>query len=829
MRAHRLSLLLCLLVVVPSRADDSEGKIVRDRWDVAYLQGNRAGYVHTLVQESEEKGQKLYTSTVTLHLTAKRHKEVIRLRMDSGDTANEQGRVLKVFLRQHLTQDKRLEITGAVEGRELRLTQDNTKALPPVAWDDGVIGLFKQQQFLAERKAKPGDSFSYKTFELALHRAIRNDVRVKGYEDVELLGGQAQERLLRVETKPEKTDGVQLPTLITWVDKDYVPLRSEAEVPGLGAMVLYRSMRTLALSPTESATLTDIGIGQLVSLKERISRPYEAKAAVYRITIQAEGGPAGTFAEDDRQQVKNVQGNSLELVVRASGGASEGQSREPGAEFTKSSYFINSADRRVREIAAEAVGSDKDPWQKALRIEKWVNRNMTSVSDQGLAPADEAARTLKGDCTEYAMLAAAMCRAEGVPSRTAVGLIYAEVPQGPVFAFHMWTEVWVKGRWAPIDATRGRGGISATHLKICDQSWHDTQTLSPLFPLVRVLGKVSIEVLETSDADPVGHKADPLKPPRWTHDFDLKVRKAGEEKFTDKTRAFGAEVFRDDNNGNGVYILDTGVVSVIGGFDSVKVPVPDSKPPAWLHGLDLKVRRTGEANFTDKTQVISLEVFRDANTGNLIYITEKGFFAVAPGDKAAPAPTPSPRPPVWVSGFDLKVRKAGQPRFDDTTRSWSVEVFRDVNTGMLLYVSEAGTIAVVAGEALAPGTAGKQPSWLHGLDLKCRKGGQKDFDPADKGHGMEVHRDNNNGNLIYLCENATLAVVPGGKDLKAPTPKPRQPVFTHGLDLKVRRAGETKFTDDTRVIGVEIFRDVNTGNLIYVTEVGSVSAVPAKP
>jgi len=80
------------------------------------------------------------------------------------------------------------------------------------------------------------------------------------------------------------------------------------------------------------------------------------------------------------------------------------------------------------------------------------------------------------------MLTAAMCRAEGIPSRTAVGLIYADVAQGPVFAFHMWTEIWINGRWLPIDATRATGYVGATHLKITDHSWHDTRTLTPLFP-----------------------------------------------------------------------------------------------------------------------------------------------------------------------------------------------------------------------------------------------------------------------------------------------------------------------------------------------------------
>lgn len=61
--------------------------------------------------------------------------------------------------------------------------------------------------------------------------------------------------------------------------------------------------------------------------------------------------------------------------------------------------------------------------------------------------------------------------------------------------FHMWAEVLVRGQWFPIDATLGKGFVGATHLKISDHSWHDTQSLTPLLPVVRVVGKLSIEVL----------------------------------------------------------------------------------------------------------------------------------------------------------------------------------------------------------------------------------------------------------------------------------------------------------------------------------------------
>lgn len=57
----------------------------------------------------------------------------------------------------------------------------------------------------------------------------------------------------------------------------------------------------------------------------------------------------------------------------------------------------------------------------------------------------------------------------------------------------------------------------------------------------------------------------------------------------------------------------------------------------------------------------------------------------------------------------------------------------------------------------------KAPKWMHGLDLRVRKGGVKDFtdDPAKTPkYGVEVFRDENNGNLVYISETGSIAVVP---------------------------------------------------------------------
>jgi hypothetical protein len=439
-----------------------------------------------------------------LRLTVKRNTETIQLAMDTGSIETTDGKVVGVFMKQFQGKEQQLQINGSVVGNQLHLVLNGKTHLKPAPWNNKVVGLFNQQFLPQAHNLKPGEKFTYLSFEPSINLVLKTEVIAKGYREVDVKGKNKRQKLLLIETIPEKIEykqgpdivKVQLPITMSWLDENLEPVKMEVEIPSLGPIVIYRSTKAQALAPGPVAQLTDIGLSQLVRLKNRILQPYETNNAVYRVTIRNEENVISTFSRDDRQEVKNVRGNTFELHVKASKiSQGDGKEKEPAAEFLQSSYFINCADVKVKELARRAVGDETDPWKKVLRIERWVHDNMRVTNYEALATADHVARTLEGDCTEYSMLATAMCRAEGVPSRTAIGLIYADVKSSPCFAFHMWTEVWIKGRWIPIDATLGKGYVGATHLKITDHSWHDERTMTPIFPIIRVVGRVNIDVL----------------------------------------------------------------------------------------------------------------------------------------------------------------------------------------------------------------------------------------------------------------------------------------------------------------------------------------------
>jgi hypothetical protein len=249
-------------------------------------------------------------------------------------------------------------------------------------------------------------------------------------------------------------------------------------------------------------------------------------------------------------------------------------------------------------------------------------------------------------------------------------------------------------------------------------------------------------------------KSGDAKAPTWLHGLALKCRKAGQGDFTGETPKFGVEVFKDENSGHLLYISETGSIAVVPGGPGGAAG--GAKAPTWLHGLEVRCRKSGEADFSKDTRRYGVEVFKDENNGNLVYISETGSIAVLTG---VPAAGGAFKAPTWLHGMELRCRKGGQAEFGKDTPQFGVEAFKDENTGALVYVSEVGALAVLP-KAGGQAAAVKGPTWLHGLDLRCRKAPERDFDTNTPRIGVEAFRDENNGELLYVTESGALGLVP---------------------------------------------------------------------
>ncbi|MGA1826301.1 MAG: transglutaminase-like domain-containing protein [bacterium] len=96
-----------------------------------------------------------------------------------------------------------------------------------------------------------------------------------------------------------------------------------------------------------------------------------------------------------------------------------------------------------------------DPYQTALSLYQWVSMN---IKGAGLTGEDKGAlyaiEHRHGDCTEYAALFVALCRACDIPARMLCGYICQRNCIVTAFDFHNWAEFYHKGAWHLVDAER---------------------------------------------------------------------------------------------------------------------------------------------------------------------------------------------------------------------------------------------------------------------------------------------------------------------------------------------------------------------------------------
>jgi len=240
---------------------------------------------------------------------------------------------------------------------------------------------------------------------------------------------------------------------------------------------------------------------------------------------------------------------------------------------------------------------------------------------------------------------------------------------------------------------------------------------------------------------------------KWLTAHDLSARKAGESEFTDKTKKYGVELFRDMGSNRLLYACETASIA----FAPIPGTLITTAGPKWHHALEPKVRSPEQTTF-ENARKFGMEVFKDENTGGLIYIVaETGAIATAP----APASAPDPKkisPPQTRYGLLLRIRSANESDFTDKTKKIGVEVFEDPNANVLFYITEAGYVATAPNPGKFPPDA-KSVKWMGAMALKARKGGDKTFDTAKK-YGIEVFQDNRTGNLIFICESGSIAVLP---------------------------------------------------------------------
>ena len=472
----------------------------RDEWHLLYMGGNPAGYIRFSVRELAEEDANApgYRATMTQKIVLKRDQAKIEIETHSSVDEDPAGNVTAFEMLQKQS-NLPVQTDGVREGDDFVVSERVGAGTPikrrlPIP--QGTVGFVRAERELKSGLKNPGDQLKLLIFVPELQKALSQTAVLGHFEEVELRN--SRQKLRRIDVNQE---GIRT---AEWVDGDFNMVRSQTPMMGL-SIVTYLSTREEVLGYDFSSP-PEVFVSTFIRVNRRVSA--SSDKATYRLTLNendvalaatdanANKDTAKLFETAGQTIVKRIPPQTIDLRVERVSMENPAQrplKKTPElAEYLASNTYVQTEDPKIARAARNVVGDEQNAWRAAQALSKWVYENVTEKNLQtAFATAKEVMETRQGDCTEHAVLLAALARAEGIPSRVVAGIVYYQ----KAFVGHMWTEVYV-GKWVPLDATRSDPRVGADHIAFSVSSL-DSGSLAELFlSLVQVIGNLSVDVRE---------------------------------------------------------------------------------------------------------------------------------------------------------------------------------------------------------------------------------------------------------------------------------------------------------------------------------------------
>ena len=313
-----------------------------------------------------------------------------------------------------------------------------------------------------------GTEYTVKVFSSGVLQAVDAQIKIGQKQNVDLLG--------RVVVLTEVTSRYNLPGAGEIVSTSYVDDEFRAQkivLPVVGVQVeMIACAKQFALSENE---VFEFFNRLFLDSPEPLNDVQSAKSITYHLSSTA-GKDNLEVLSGDGQKVERLENGKLIVTVEPAEAPSGAKFPYKGSdskvlEAMKPARFVQSDNKEIIDLARQAIGDTDDSAEAVRRIEafvaKYIKRFNLSV---GYASAVEIVASKQGDCTEFAVLTAALCRAVGIPSQVVSGIAYVDDWAGlQGFGGHAWTQAYVGDKWIDLDAAfkgAGLGGYDAGHIAL---------------------------------------------------------------------------------------------------------------------------------------------------------------------------------------------------------------------------------------------------------------------------------------------------------------------------------------------------------------------------
>ncbi len=475
--------------------------LFNEQWMVMKLTDEKVGYLHTTLSRD---GDVVTTRTVTVMRIARANKVAEVLILNTTDeTVEGVPRSFESVAKMGLTS---MRTRGYIEDGTVHITTtqfgaDTEREAPFPKGAKMAWGMFREQ---IEKGFAPGTSYQIDVYEPQFDTtsALRASVTVGEHTEIEVLGKkrEAIELTVTMHVGPGQIETT------SYVDRHGIPLKAEVTMMAGMPITMLAADRKTALADFEPPEL-------FLNTLVEVGRPIDTEKARkirYTLKLSGEGRKLPELPETVMQRVLEQSALKAELVVKRINREPLKDATMPSepptklAEFLKATATLNIDDDAVKKMAAEAAGDEKRPYHLADRLRRYVSEKIEDKNlNVGFATASEVCRELQGDCTEHAVLLAALGRARGLPSRVVVGLVYVPEMGGArhVFGFHMWTQFYIEGQWIDFDAAMNESDVSPAHIALGTSSLEDVGLGDLVFAVIDVITGLEIQIEEVQPPD----------------------------------------------------------------------------------------------------------------------------------------------------------------------------------------------------------------------------------------------------------------------------------------------------------------------------------------
>ncbi len=500
------------------------GKPVFEEWAVLMLDGKQCGFASTITTSVDTPTGTQYHTELQQEFVVKRMGASMRINELSHIVEDAEGGVLS-FTQISSGMGSDIETRGVREGDELVVSsrgETQRYKIPRLA----ALGPEAVRRLENAVPLKTGQKFSINAFTTDYPQAVvTENGTVLGRELHDVRG--VKRELWKITSEMPVMGDIKA---IIWTDDQNNEIETDITMPGLGEMSQYVTDRAECMKQPEGA---EIFATSLIEPQQALPDLSKQAQAVYRLTTDDISKKLTLWNEDEQRVLKSEPGLSEIEVTVPSFTAQDATWKLPYADtpdlhpYLEASTYLESDSPEIRVLAQEAVGSETNPVLAAHKIEQFVRGYITKKDlNIGFASAEETAKSREGDCTEHAVLCAAIGRAAGLPTRCVFGLGY--IPPGDmeptisnavdtktgIFGFHMWAEAWIgPDRWMPMDAALD--GFDIGHIAINIKSaLADINPMVDLnMPILQLMQNLKITVLKTvskqDDATPAAKAAMP--------------------------------------------------------------------------------------------------------------------------------------------------------------------------------------------------------------------------------------------------------------------------------------------------------------------------------